>query len=350
MTGWRRLVLVALAATMTACSGAASGPAGGRRTATATSVPPASGLRGDTPAATTPYEATVDAAARRRLQVWIETDLAKFWLRGRPQFDAAVRGLAALANRPGVVGVKIADELGYKDGFGDPRRVRAFLDDAAHSLRRAAPNRLILVDFVVPELGCAPGLAAVAIMADPCRAAARARYPALRLEAVDGYLASGDLDVIDLSTGLLEPSDYEGWGIDREAAQRAAWQEVASRGWQRHVVVQARKALAHPGPYPQYQAGSAQGDARVFLDLPREAGAAAVDVWTWRQTYKSEVVRLMDPGLEPNPLWDALRQRRERGMVLFTHFTPSSVERGLDADLDMLSTVFSGVFVAAGLG
>jgi hypothetical protein len=167
---------------------------------------------------------------------------------------------------------------------------------------------------------------------------------------MDGYLASGDVDVIDLSTGLLEPSSYEGWGIDREAAQRAAWQEVARRGWRRQVVVQARKALAHGGLYPQYQAGTAQGDARIFLDIPREAGAAAVDVWTWRQTYKSEVVRLMDPGLEPNPLWDALRLRRDRGMVLFTHFTPSSVERGLDADLDMLSTVFSGVFIAAGLG
>ena len=166
---------------------------------------------------------------------------------------------------------------------------------------------------------------------------------------MDGYLASGDLDVIDVSTGLLDPAVYASWGIDREMAQQAAWREIVRRGWPGHVVVRARKALAHPGPYADGRP-AAEDDARVFVDVPRELGATGTDVWTWRQTYEGEVVRLMDPGLEPNPLWEALLVRRERGAVLFTHFTPSSVERGLDADLDALSTVFSGVFVAAGLG
>jgi len=36
--------------------------------------------------------------------------------------------------------------------------------------------------------------------------------------------------------------------------------------------------------------------------------------------------------------------------VLFTHFTPSSVEVSLDADLAAIASVFTDVFVAAGTG
>ena len=297
----------------------------------------------------TPYQEAVDAAAQRGLQVWLETDLAKFWLQGRSQFDTAIKGLGALAVRPGVVGIKIADELGYKDGFDrSPTRVRAFLRDAARALGRHAPRRRILVDFVVPELGCVPNVPVAAGPAAQCRAEARARFPALTLEAMDGYLASGHLDVVDLSTGMLDDSVYRSWKIDQVQAQRAAWREIARRGWLARVLVQARKALAHPGAYPHTVAAAAH-DLNVFVDIPRQLGAEGVDVWTWRQTYQQQVVRLMDPGLQPNPLWNGLRARG-RDAVLFTHFTPSSVERGLHEDMEMLSEVFSGVFVAAGLG
>lgn len=297
----------------------------------------------------TPYQETVDAAARRGLQVWLETDLAKFWLQGRSQFDTAVKGLGALAVRPGVVGIKVADELGYKDGFDrSPTRVRAFLRDAARALARHAPRRRILVDFVVPELGCVPNVPVAAGPAAQCRAEARARFPALTLEAMDGYLASGHLDVVDLSTGMLEDSVYRSWKLDQVQAQRAAWREVARRGWPASVVLHARKALAHPGAYPDGAAAAAR-DLNVFVDVPRQLGAVGVDVWTWRQTYQGQVVRLMDPGLQPNPLWNGLRARGQDAL-LFTHFTPSSVERGLHEDMEVLSEVFSGVFVAAGLG
>jgi hypothetical protein len=114
------------------------------------------------------------------------------------------------------------------------------------------------------------------------------------------------------------------------------------------VVLQARKALAHPGAYPDSAAAAAH-DLNVFVDIPRQLGAVGVDVWTWRQTYRGQVVRLMDPKLQPNPLWNGL-QARGQDAVLFTHFTPSSVERGLHEDMEVLAQVFSGVFVAAGLG
>ena len=73
-------------------------------------------------------------------------------------------------------------------------------------------------------------------------------------------------------------------------------------------------------------------------------------MWTWHQHYQGQIHRLLDPGLRPNALWQGLRQRRADGAVLLTHFTPSSVEVGLDADLAALASVFTDVFVAAGTG
>ncbi len=298
------------------------------------------------------YQAAVDAAAQRGLQVWLEGDLARRWLEGSARFDEGVTRLAALAARPGVAGVKLADELGYGDGYAhDPARLRGFLDAAAAALHTAAPGKKLLADLLVPELGCAPGAtgARARVAGAVCRAEARRKYPALTVERVDGYLASGDLDVVNLSTGLLDDSTYRGWGLTRDAAQRLAWAEAKRRGWASRVRLQARKALAFPGRYPGGPAAAA-ADLRTFVDLPRQEGAAAVDIWTWRQTYKGEIVRLLDPGNAGNPLWEGLRARRAAGAVLFTHFTPSSTERGLAGDLDELAQVFTGVYTAAGIG
>ncbi|HEV8648642.1 MAG TPA: hypothetical protein VG276_04390 [Actinomycetes bacterium] len=300
----------------------------------------------------TKYQAAVDAAAARDLQVWLEGDLAKRWLEGRARFDEGVARLADLAARPGVLGIKIADELAYDDGFGnDPARVRAFLADSAAALGKAAPGKKLLVDILVPELGCAPGAsgAKAKLAGAVCRAKARSKYPALTVEQVDGYLASGHLDVVNLSTGLLSESTYRDWGIDRDKAQRLAWAEAKRRGWPSRVRLQYRKALAFPGRYPGGPA-TAESDLRTFVDLPRSEGAPAVDIWTWRQKYKGEIVRLMDPGNQDNSLWQGLRKRKAGGAALFTHFTPSSTEQGMDTDLDELAEVFAGVYTAAGIG
>jgi hypothetical protein len=312
-------------------------------------LPGGSSALGTGPAASTPYERAVDASHSRGLQVWLEADLVKRWLAGPDQFNQGVDALGRLAARPGVVGIKIADELGYHYGLGDDAsRVLGFLADARAALSKAAPGKLLLVDFVIPDLGCAPGAAAGSGPA-ACTARWDAAYPALALGRLDAVFASGSIDVADISTGLEDDSTYTSWGIDRDRAQRAAWAEVARRGWGRIVQLQARKALAHPDGY-RGGSGQAQSDSRTFVDIPLAAGARAVDIWAWRQLYQGQIVRLMDPDLTPNPLWDALRQRRAQGDVLFTHFTPSQVERGLEPDLDQLASVFRAVYVAAGIG
>ena len=90
------------------------------------------------------------------------------WQEGPVSFDDAIGRVAALARRPGVAGVKITDELGYHDGMDDPREVRQFLADTANDLRTLAPGTKILVDMVVPDLGCLPWRADERAQAGAC--------------------------------------------------------------------------------------------------------------------------------------------------------------------------------------
>jgi hypothetical protein len=296
------------------------------------------------------YADAIAVAAQRGLQVWVEADLAKRWMQGSASFDVGVRRIAQLASRPGVVGIKIADELGYRDSYRDrPACVLAFLHDAALSLRAAVPHRLLLVDFIVPALGCASGVNAASSESQSCQDNARLAYPALTLAAMDRVAGSGYLDAIDLSTGLLDAGTYQSWGINALTAQQAAWREVIRRGWAKELTLNARKALAHPGPYPG-SSTTAETDTQLFVGTPSALGAKAVDVWTWRQFYQGGIYRLMNPGLESNALWSELQTYHDRGAVLMTHFSPSSVESSVTVDLATIALAFRVVFVAAGVG
>jgi hypothetical protein len=324
---------------------------GGTRTqhgATHPSGPPQATAPASPLAPLADYRTAVDVAARDHLRVWIEADMVKRWEEGAGSFRAAVNRVAALARLPGVAGIKVADELGYNDGLNSAGKIKQFLSDTARALHAAAPHKLILVDMVVPQLGCLPGHFTVPGAA-ACGAAADARYPELALPAIDSYLRMHAIDVLDLSTGLLADSTYASWGTTAAAAQAAAWQEVHRRGWPSLVQLQARKALAHPGSYRAAPAQAA-ADVRLFVDIPLDYGARAVDIWTWHQEYEGAMYQLMNPGMRPNALWDQLEQQRRAGHVLFTHMSPHSLESGLNRDLAKIATVFTDIFLPAGTG
>ena len=301
------------------------------------------------PADGTKYARAVDAAVARHLTVWLEADLVRRWREGGPSLDRAVATLAGLGRRPGVTGVKIADELGQDDGLDNRDEALAFLRAASTAVRRALPGTKVLVDMVVPELGCMPGVPTVATQSAGCAAAARSHWPGASLDVATAVVDSGYVDVLDLSTGLRDDGEYAAWGTDRDAAQQAAWAEVARLGWARHVRLQARKALAQVGGY-RGDAGQAAAQLRTWVDIPLERGAQAVDVWTWRQPYRGGTAMLLDSGLRSNALWRGLLDRSADHSKLATHFTPSSTELGLTEDLDRLAQVFGTVFVAAGTG
>jgi len=295
------------------------------------------------------YQTAVTAAVAVRLKVWIETDLVKRWEEGPAWFRTAVSRVAELASQPGVVGIKIADELGYNDGMNSASRIRKFLSDAARALHAAAPGKLILVDMVVPQLGCLPGHQAAGSPAASCASREEAAYPQLALNDVDGYLRMHAIDVLDLSTYLLPADTYQGWGTNPDSAQVAAWQEVGKRGWPGLVRVQARKALAHPGTYLGGPSASS-ADVQTYVGIPLAHDAHAVDIWTWNQLYEGQEYHLMNPGMRPNALWDQLERLRQAGDVLFTHFSPHSVIVSLHSDLAEIATVFTDVFLPAGTG
>jgi hypothetical protein len=250
---------------------------------------------------------------------------------------------------PGVVGFKIADELGYHDGIDSTQQGLAFLAAAHQAMQRVAPKAQILIDMVVPDLGCLPWLGTAG---QSCAAQARAATPAASSAAATEYLKTGWIDRLDLSTSLLDASFYASRGMTLEDAQREAWAEVNKLGWGSLTTLQARKALAEPGGF-QGSPAQAAADVRLYVQIPADAGASAVDIWTWRQPYDGATVSLLPPSLAPNPLWKDLAGLRTGSPDLLTHMTPSQMPtRGpaFARECDLAAHVFSGVFVAAGTG
>jgi hypothetical protein len=273
----------------------------------------------------------------------------KAWLAGPEAFRQVVHRLRQLARVPGVVGFKIADELGYHDGIDSPAEALQFLTAAHQALQRVAPHAQVLVDMVVPELGCLPS---VDTAGAACAERARAVSPATDIGAVTHYLRAGLIDRLDLSTGLLDPGSYAARGMTLQQAQREAWGEVERLGWGSLTALQARKALAEPGGY-RGSAAQARADVATYVEIPASAGARAVDIWTWRQPYNGATVSLLAPSLSPNPLWAALARLRTGPTGLLTHMTPSQMPTRRAAfahECDLVSRVFGGVFVAAGTG
>ncbi|MBO0845530.1 MAG: hypothetical protein J2P22_08960 [Nocardioides sp.] len=296
-----------------------------------------------------PYVNLAEALHQRGVAIWYETDLVQAWLAGPTTFHQVVRRLAQLARVPGVVGFKIADELGYHDGIDSPEQGLAFLSAAHQALQKVAPQAQVLIDVVVPDLGCLPWLDDAG---QTCAAQARAATPAATTTALTRYLQTGWIDRLDLSTSLLDESSYANRGLTLDDAQREAWAEVGKLGWGSLTMLQARKALAEPGGF-QGSSSEAAADVQTYVQIPAEAGASAVDIWTWRQPYDGATVSLLPPSLEPNPLWKDLARLPGGSPALLTHMTPSQMPASgaaLAHECDLVASVFSGVFVAAGTG
>jgi hypothetical protein len=295
------------------------------------------------------YVELARALHKRGVAIWWETDLVARWLEGPASFDQAIDRLGALAKVPGVVGFKVSDEIGYHDGLQTVAEAAQFLRTAKTRLAQVAPGKQLLVDAIVPELGCLPWRGN---NQQGCAQRVRLKYPAATAAALEGYLRAGLIDRLDLSTGLLEDVTYAKWGLTKREAQVDVWNRVKAQGWAQLTILQARKALAEPDGY-QGDTGRAIDDAVTYIDVPVAAGARAVDIWTWRQLYQGNVVSLLGPGLSPNPLWAELVRRRDSGGQLVTHMTPSQMpteHTAFDHECDLAAAAFTAVFVAAGTG
>lgn len=315
---------------------------------------------GSTPAATSPatsapnpsadrYVGLATALHKRGVSIWWETDLVARWLDGPASFNQAITRLGELAKVPGTIGFKVSDELGYRDGLTTMADAADFLKQSKTELGKVAPGKQLLVDAIVPELGCLPWRGT---NQQGCAQRVRLKYPAATAAAMESYLRAGLIDRLDLSTGLLEDATYAKWGLTKREAQTDAWDRVKNQGWAQLTILQARKALAEPDGY-QGSAEQAGSDATDYIDIPIAAGAKAVDIWTWRQQYQGNTVSLLGTDLSANPLWTELVRQRSRGRQLATHMTPSAMpsdDAAFARECDLAAAVFTAVFVAAGTG
>jgi hypothetical protein len=308
------------------------------------------GLTTGSPPAGDPYVALAEELHTRGVRVWFDTDLVGSWLAGPAAFRATVARLGELADVPGLVGFKIADELGYEDGLTTEDQARRFLTDARAALHAVAPRAKVLVDVVVYELGCLDWSGGAT--QEVCGNEARATYPAATVSAVTDYLDEGLIDVLNVSSGLLEPDVYRRWGVTRDDVQAAAWAHVRDLGWGQLARVQSRKALADTGGYHESPEQTA-ADVRTYVSLPLEGGAQEVELWTWRQPYDDSVVSLLPDDLTATPLWLTLRRLHADGAQLSTSMTPSAMPEDPVAraqECAVAAQVFSTVLVAAGTG
>ncbi|MFC4530330.1 hypothetical protein [Sphaerisporangium dianthi] len=285
-----------------------------------------------------PDDATGKAAAtavKLGMRVWIESELAPAWTAGKEQFDAAVASMAAQASRPGVVGVKFAQDLGYW-GFKNAGDVRKFVKDASAALRAAMPaGKQLAVDVVVPEMGCG--------VSEPCQAALRAKYPLISRANVEKYVLTGDVDHVNVSSGLFA-SEYAKYKITQDKALRNQWIAVRARGWDTRVHVGAREVgLAHSGQN-KLTAAQAEAAAKLRVDLPLQAGVQTVMLWTHRQEWDGATWRILDQGLTANTMWKALQARKGLGRLSVT-FDASDPEKGVTQDLTKLAEVFDEVYI-----
>ncbi len=331
--------------------GASDGPTGRPADRSASRVAPgqATTLVASPQAVGDPYADLARQLNARGVDIWFEADLVKRWLEGPAAFQEGLDRLGQLATVPGVKGFKVADELGYQDGLTSPAEAEQFLRDVRTGLAQRAPDAQVLIDVVVPDLGC---LGWTADGSTSCAEQAVASAPAASAEAVGGYLRAGLVDRLDVSTSLLDEWTYHKWGMTLASAQREAWSRIDQLGWDRLTTLQARKALAEAGGW-QGSPEDADHDAHTYVEIPVQAGAAGVDVWTWRQEYDGQRVGLLDDDLATNALWSRLRAEDLHGAKLFTHMTPSllpSDGAGRTREYDRVAELFGAVFVAAGTG
>ena len=99
------------------------------------------------------YAELVDDLRATGTGVWVESDVVKAYLAGPTRYRQVLGTALALARRRGVAGIKVADELGYHDGT-TPEQAADMLRRTVADIHASSPGTKVLIDVVVPELGC----------------------------------------------------------------------------------------------------------------------------------------------------------------------------------------------------
>ena len=176
-----------------------------------------------------PYADLARQLHARGVRIWWETDLVARWLEGPAAFQAGLTGSASWPRCPATAGFKVSDEIGYHDGLTiDGAGARTSCAPRTRRARAALPRaQQMLVDAVVPELGCLP-------LARDGQEAARQRVRAgtrPRPAAAVDELPAGRADrPARPEHRPARGRTYDKWGLTRARRRRDAWTRVDAPG------------------------------------------------------------------------------------------------------------------------
>ena len=121
----------------------------------------------------------------------------------------------------------------------------AFLRATRTGSGPSGPDAQVLVDAMVPELGCLRDYGVVRRNLRPQQPAPR--VPEQAIDTVSTYLRAGLVDRLDLSIGLLSASAYHDRGLTLARPTARSGATSTRSGWSAMTWLQARKALAMDG-------------------------------------------------------------------------------------------------------
>ncbi|MGW5687220.1 hypothetical protein [Nonomuraea sp. NPDC003754] len=304
----------------------------------------------------------IEAARASSLRVWVEADLNTAYGRGQAAYTTALNAVIAAAQRPGVIGVKFAESLGFRD-MASESEVRAFLTKTSAALRQALPGKRLAIGVVVPELGCGSSKKCIATM--------RAKYPLVTKRLVDRYIktnvtieadASDEkntlkdvaaVDRIQIASGLFGAAygqhqvTHKGKStpITPALAAQAQWLSVKALSWDALVQVGAREyGLAHAGEESAWDTTTASNEIDARVGNAIGLGAQTVTLWGHKAADDSRTYRLLNAGLATNRVWQTLAERGLKSRLSVV-IDPTSTETSIEADIAAFADTISEVYI-----
>ncbi|WP_188197520.1 hypothetical protein [Nonomuraea sp. SYSU D8015] len=332
-----------------------SSPTPATPSASSTATPSPSATTPPTIAADDPVGQALAAARTHNLRIWLDTDLVNAWRAGSQQLTAAASRLAMYATQPGVVGTKMAFDLGLRGGFASAEEIMRFVSETSQVLRNTLPSgRRIAIDIVIPELGCGGN--------QECVSAMRQTHPLLSLANVERYVLTGHIDAVNVSTGIPTKQYTDRYKIQPSAVTNNLWSALRQRRWENKfpgLFIGAREiGLAHSGSSSTVTTVQAAKLVNELVDIPLRGGdeqgddtdrllpvtAKHIVLWTWRQSFAGQTWRLTDSGGQPNAIWEELRKRQNL-IALSVAYNPREPETSIQDDIRAISAIASAVFV-----
>lgn len=288
-----------------------------------------------------PERSAIGAARTAGLRIWVEADLAPACAAAATDGGAAFRtGLASLiayAQEPGVIGVKFANDLGFRD-LTSAGQIKTCLRSATSALRRAVPTKKLAISVVVPEFGCG----SKASRNTTCVAALNAKYPLVTRAMVHSYLRAARVDRVDVATGLFS-NTYAAYNVTVNGkltaitptfANRSVWANVTQLRWDSLVQIGARDyGLAYNVALTADQAALELTDR---LGPSSGLGGRSVSLWGHNTAAGFHLLGGAYPGAK---LWKKLAGHRAQLALVF------DPQKSPAADIPAMAVGVSEIFI-----